>query len=887
MILENIFDIINCVISQVNKNMNIDKFTNKAQAIISRAQELALARGHRQISALHLGLALLDSGESNIKILLEGFGTSIATLSSAFETELGNIASSGASHSGEMVLSRDLAQVLEKAEKEMKDMGDKFVSTEHLLLGLIGANTPVQNIFSAHNVSFDGVKNAIKGLRKGKTIDSKDALDTDETLKKYTENITQKAREDKIDPIIGRDEEVRRVMQVLSRRSKNNPVLVGEPGTGKTAIVEGLAQRIIAGDVPETLKDKELLSLDMGALIAGAKFRGEFEDRLKAVLKALDDGAGRYILFIDELHMLIGAGGGGDGAMDAANLLKPALARGEIKTIGATTLKEYQKYIEKDTALERRFQPVIVNEPSTEDAIAILRGIKDKYAIHHGVQITDGAVVASVNLSQRYITDRFLPDKAIDLLDEAASQIRMEIDSMPTEIDVLERKKRTLEIEKAALSKEKGKEAEKRLEKVEKKLADLQEEINTLSSQWKAEKEAIFAVRAHKKEIDRLKSEAEQLERMVELEKVAEIRYGKIPEEEKKLKEAQEKLAKLQSKNPILKEEVTEEEVAKVVSKWTGVPVSKMLASEMEKLTRLEEDLQKRVVGQEDAVSAVANAIRRSRSGIAEENRPIASFLFLGPTGVGKTELAKALAENLFDSEKALTRLDMSEYMESHAVAKMIGSPPGYVGHDDGGQLTEIVRRKPYSILLFDEIEKAHPDVFNIFLQILDDGRLTDSKGRVVNFTNTVIIMTSNVGSSHIARVLDELNKDDLSEEELRRLVMQDVKSTFKPEFINRIDDIVIFHPVSKKMLTTIVDIQLEKVAKRLKKKNITLNVSTEAKECLVKKGYDPLYGARPLKRVIQKEILDPVAMQIIKNGTKKDIEIKVNCSDDIIKIEV
>ncbi len=867
--------------------MNIDKFTNKAQSIISKAQEIALARGNRQISAAHLGLALMQSEDSSIKLIAEGFGTNINTLINAFESEVNKLPFDSATDSGQLVLSRDLAQVLESAEKEMRSMGDKFVALEHLLLGLINANTNVKYILSDHNISSEGVKNAIKQLRGGKNIDSKDDSSNDnETLKKYTSNITQRAREDKIDPIIGRDEEVRRVMQVLSRRSKNNPVLIGEPGTGKTAIAEGLAQRIISGDVPETLKDKELLSLDMGALIAGAKFRGEFEDRLKAVLKALDDGAGRYILFIDELHMLIGAGAGGDGAMDAANLLKPALARGEIKMIGATTLKEYQKYIEKDTALERRFQPVHISEPSTEDAIAILRGIKDKYAIHHGVQITDGAVVAAVKLSQRYITDRFLPDKAIDLLDEAASQIRMEIDSMPTEIDVLERKKRTLEIEKAAFSKEKGKEAKEKLEKIEKKLADLQEEIDTLVVQWKAEKEAITAVRTHKKEIDRLKSEAEQLEREVELEKVAEIRYGKIPEEEKKMKEAQKNLIKLQKNNPILKEEVDKEEIAKVVAKWTGVPVSKMLASEMQKLTELEKDLEKRVVGQKEAISVVANAIRRSRSGIAEEGRPIASFLFLGPTGVGKTELAKALAEDLFDSEKALTRLDMSEYMESHAVAKMIGSPPGYVGHDDGGQLTEIVRRKPYNIILFDEIEKAHPDVFNIFLQILDDGRLTDSKGRMVNFANTVIIMTSNVGSSHIAKILDESNKEKISEEELKKLVMEDVQSTFKPEFLNRIDDIVIFHPVSKEMLLTIVDIQLGKIVNRLKSKKITLKVSKEAKKCLVDKGYDSQYGARPLKRVIQKEILDPVAMQIISTGTEKEKEIQVECHDNVISID-
>ncbi len=870
--------------------MNINKFTTKAQEAISRAQETALARGQSQISALHLAYALISGDDSTVGSLIHSFGIDVDALQKTIEDKMKTLPSGSAEHSGQLVLARDLAQVLEEAEKEMKKMGDSFVSTEHLLLALLSAKTDVRDLLESAGLEAKTVRDALVVLRQGKKVDSQDAdgAGSGDALKKYTQNLTQLAREDKIDPIIGRDSEIRRVMQVLSRRSKNNPVLIGEPGTGKTAIVEGLAQRIVAGDVPETLKDKEILSLDMGALIAGAKYRGEFEDRLKAVLKELQDAAGKYILFIDELHMLIGAGAGGDSAMDAANLLKPALARGEIRTIGATTLKEYQKYIEKDAALERRFQPVMVGEPSTADAIAILRGIKDKYAIHHGVRITDDAVTSAVKLSQRYITDRFLPDKAIDLLDEAASQLRMEIDSMPEEIDRLERQMRQLEIEKAALSKEKTKDAKERIRAVEKELADLKEQAQKLKAQWQAEKDAITKVRALKKKIDELNSEAEQLERVSELEKVAEIRYGKIPEAEKEMEEAKKELVRLQKENPILKEEVTAEEIAKVVANWTGIPVSKMLASEMEKLAHLEDDLKKSVVGQDEAVTAVSNAIRRSRAGISEEGRPIASFLFLGPTGVGKTELAKALAKNLFDSEKALVRIDMSEYMESHAVAKLIGSPPGYVGHDEGGQLTEIVRRKPYSVILFDEIEKAHPDVFNIFLQILDDGRLTDSKGRVVNFANTIIIMTSNVGSEYIAQLRDEENKKKkIDEEQIRAKVMEAVRKTFKPEFINRIDDIIIFHPVSKEMLTHIVEIQLQKILERLAKKNITVTVDDATKKCLVKKGYDPLYGARPLKRVLQKEILDPLALALITSTPGKKHTAKVTCNNDDISVSV
>ncbi len=864
--------------------MNINKFTTKAQEVLQSAQEAALARGHQSVTALHLLFGLVRQSDATVAAVLAAQNVDIAQLRSAVESALGRVATSTITDSSQMVFSRELAQILESAEKQMTQMGDTYVATEHLLLALFDVSSPAQKILQEQGINPAVIRTTLASVRSG-AVDSQDAeaASGGDALKKYTQNLTERVRKDEIDPIIGRDDEIRRIMQVLSRRSKNNPVLIGEPGTGKTAIVEGLAQRIVAGDVPETLQDKEVVSLDMGALIAGAKYRGDFEDRLKSVLKELDAQPDRYILFIDEIHMLIGAGAGGDGAMDAANILKPALARGKLHAVGATTLKEYQKYIEKDAALERRFQPVMVNEPSTDDAIAILRGIKEKYALHHGVRITDDAVVAAVKLSQRYITDRFLPDKAIDLVDEAASQLRMEIDSMPSEIDALERKVRKLEIEKTAVSKDFGGDGKKdsgakeKLARIEKELADLRERANALKVQWQAEKDAIMAVRTKKKTLDKLRAEAETLERNGELERVAEIRYSKIPALENEITNAQHDLEKLQKENPILKEEVTEEDVARVIAQWTGVPVSKMLASEMQRLAHMEDELKKRVIGQDEAVSAVANAIRRSRAGIAEEGRPIASFIFLGPTGVGKTELAKALAYNLFDSEKALVRLDMSEYMESHAVAKMIGSPPGYVGHDEGGQLTEIVRRKPYSILLFDEIEKAHPDVFNIFLQILDDGRLTDAKGRTVNFSNTVIIMTSNVGSDHIVTMHEGGKRP--KEEDVRAQVMKDVQQLFKPEFLNRVDDIIVFHPIDKNMLAEIVEIHVAKIAKRLMQKDIVLTVTDAAKSCLVKKGYDPLYGARPLKRVLQKDVLDPVALAIVRDHSKT--HFNVDCDNN------
>ncbi len=874
-----------------------NNFTNKTQEALQHASQIANENGQPQVEPPHLFFALLEQEEGivisvlkKLKVNLKELRDNVQIMINSLPKQADNTPQNGM---GQILMGQAMMYILQNAGNESKKMSDEFISVEHLLLSFLTNKNPISDAMSSQKVQYDDVLKILATVRGTQRVDSPTPEAKFQALEKYSKNLTDLAKKEKLDPVIGRDDEIRRVMQVLSRRTKNNPVLIGEPGVGKTAIAEGLAQRIVDGDVPEGLKEKEIVSLDIGSLVAGTKFRGEFEERFKAVIKEVIDSAGKIILFIDELHTIVGAGSS-EGAVDASNMLKPALARGELHTIGATTIKEYQKYIEKDAAFERRFQPIMVQEPSVDDAIAILRGIKEKYEVHHGVRITDPAIVASVELSVRYISDRFLPDKAIDLIDEATSALRMEIDSMPDDLDKMKRKMMKIDIELRALKKETDEESKDRSKKLKEELANLKEKSNELEVHWKNEKEVITKIRDHKKQIDKLKQEAEIEERKGDLQKVAEIRYGKIPAMEEAIKKYERDLADVQKGRTILKEEVTEEDIAAVVARWTGIPVSKMLQDEVKKLAHMEADLGQRVIGQREAIAAVSNAIRRSRAGISEEKRPIGSFIFMGPTGVGKTEMAKALAEFMFNDEEALVRIDMSEYMEKHAASKMIGSPPGYVGYDEGGQLTEIVRRRPYSVILFDEIEKAHPDVFNMMLQILEDGRLTDAKGRKVNFKNTVIIMTSNIGSDMIMEMgrSDDFGFSDgdnkagkNKEEKIKEKVMETLREKFKPEFLNRVDEIIMFHPLQEKQIRSIVDLQLEIVSKRLDEKKIKLDINSKAKDWLAKKGYDPTLGARPLKRVIQTELLDPLAMLIIEGKIEDGSKVKVEVEKGKLRI--
>jgi ATP-dependent Clp protease ATP-binding subunit ClpB len=837
--------------------LQFEKMTVKAQEALRTAQEVAAKNANQQVEPSHLLSALVSQADGVVPPLLARLGIRSDALQQDIEREIAKLPK--VAGFAQQHLGRPLNDLLERAFDEATKFKDEYVSTEHMFLAMAAQDRdPAGRVLKRQGASYEAILQALTSVRGSQRVTSQNPETTYASLEKYARDLTDLARRSKLDPVIGRDEEIRRVMQILARRTKNNPVLIGEPGVGKTAIVEGLAQRIISGDVPDVLKTKRLIALDLAALVAGAKYRGEFEDRLKAVLKEITEAEGQIILFIDELHTLVGAGAA-EGSMDASNMLKPALARGELRAIGATTLNEYKKRIEKDPALERRFQPVLVSEPSVEDAIAILRGLKERYEVHHGVRIKDAAILAAATLSHRYISDRFLPDKAIDLIDESAASLRMQIDSLPVEIDDIERRIMQLEIERQALLKETDAHSKERREQIEKELAKLKEESSAQKARWQAEKAAIGKIRQLKEQIEQLKAEAERYERSGELAKVAEIRYGRIAAAERDMAKAQESFAKMQKEAPMLKEEVDEEDIAKLVSKWTGIPVGRLLEGEASKLVHMEERLRLRVVGQDDGLKRVSNAVRRSRAGLSDGKRPIGSFIFLGPTGVGKTELARALAEFLFDDEKLMIRIDMSEYMEKHSVSRLIGAPPGYVGYEEGGQLTEQVRRHPYSVVLFDEIEKAHPDVFNVLLQILEDGRLTDGQGRTVDFRNTVLIMTSNVGST----VIFELAGRD--PEKARKEAMEALRQSFRPEFINRIDEIVIFNPLGKDQLMSIVDLLLKNVEKLLEERQITLALTPAAKELVLREGYDPAYGARPLRRAIQRLIQDPLAMEILE----------------------